>query len=160
VDGTEYEIDLTTENAEKPRSLLSEYVDYGLKANAGRKNQGGQTSTSRGRSVRTRSWLNFGRNLSAHSSDELDERMGRTQLAALGRPPLSSTAIWKWNVPYTGRPHGEEIGLGDPTSTAESSPAGYFVLRSVKQTAAVLTTALCQGTLATKYYKSQHRPCV
>jgi hypothetical protein len=36
VDGTEYEIDLTTENAESLRSTLSEYVDKGRKA-SGRK---------------------------------------------------------------------------------------------------------------------------
>ena len=45
VDGTEYEIDLTTENAEKLRSTLSEYADKARKARAGRK-QGGQQSTS------------------------------------------------------------------------------------------------------------------
>jgi hypothetical protein len=49
VDGTEYEIDLTTENAEKLRSTLSEYTDKAResrKARAGRKGQGGQQSTS------------------------------------------------------------------------------------------------------------------
>ena len=45
VDGTEYEIDLTTENAEKLRSTLSEYVDKARKARSGRK-QGGQQSAS------------------------------------------------------------------------------------------------------------------
>ena len=42
VDGTEYEIDLTTENAEKLRSTLSEYVDKARKAKTGRRGQGGQ----------------------------------------------------------------------------------------------------------------------
>ncbi|WDF35274.1 Lsr2 family protein (plasmid) [Arthrobacter agilis] len=46
VDGTEYEIDLTTENAEKLRSILSEYVDKARKARSGRKGQGGQQSAS------------------------------------------------------------------------------------------------------------------
>ncbi len=52
MDGTEYEIDLTTENAEKLRSALSEYVDKARKARSGRKSQGGQQSTSTGRSKR------------------------------------------------------------------------------------------------------------
>lgn len=38
--GTEYEIDLTTENADKLRSSLSEYVDKARKARGGKKNQG------------------------------------------------------------------------------------------------------------------------
>jgi hypothetical protein len=46
VDGTEYEIDLTTENAEKLRSTLSEYVDKGRKAKTGRRGQGGQGGQS------------------------------------------------------------------------------------------------------------------
>lgn len=46
VDGTEYEIDLTTENAEKLRSALSEYVEKGRKAKVGRRGQGGQSSAS------------------------------------------------------------------------------------------------------------------
>lgn len=46
VDGTEYEIDLTTENAEKLRSALSEYVEKGRKAKVGRHGQGGQSSAS------------------------------------------------------------------------------------------------------------------
>ena len=48
IDGTEYEIDLTTENAEKLRSTLSEYTDKAResrKARSGRK-QGGQQSAS------------------------------------------------------------------------------------------------------------------
>jgi hypothetical protein len=48
VDGTEYEIDLTTENAEKLRSTLSEYTEKAResrKARAGRK-QGGQQSAA------------------------------------------------------------------------------------------------------------------
>jgi hypothetical protein len=44
VDGTEYEIDLTTGNAEKLRSALSAYVNKARKARTGRKNQGGQQS--------------------------------------------------------------------------------------------------------------------
>ena len=52
VDGTEYEIDLTTENAEKLRSALSQYVDVARKASTGRSGQSGRsgqrgTSTSR-----------------------------------------------------------------------------------------------------------------
>jgi hypothetical protein len=46
VDGTEYEIDLTTKNAEKLRSSLSEYVDKGRKAKAARRGRGGQRSSS------------------------------------------------------------------------------------------------------------------
>lgn len=42
IDGTDYEIDLTTENAEELRSALSEYVDKGRKAKTGRRGQGGQ----------------------------------------------------------------------------------------------------------------------
>jgi len=45
VDGTDYEIDLTTENAEKLRSALSEYVDKARKA-TGRRGQGGQRSST------------------------------------------------------------------------------------------------------------------
>lgn len=37
LDGTEYEIDLTTENASKLRSTLSEYVEKGRKASTGRR---------------------------------------------------------------------------------------------------------------------------
>ncbi|MHA7145403.1 histone-like nucleoid-structuring protein Lsr2 [Arthrobacter sp. TmT3-37] len=52
IDGTDYEIDLTTENAEKLRSTLSEYVDNARKAKTGRRGQGTQkaptpSSTSR-----------------------------------------------------------------------------------------------------------------
>ncbi|MHA7144984.1 histone-like nucleoid-structuring protein Lsr2 [Arthrobacter sp. TmT3-37] len=46
VDGTDYEIDLTTENAEKLRSTLSEYVDKGRKAKTGRRGQGTQSGQS------------------------------------------------------------------------------------------------------------------
>ncbi|MHA7219235.1 histone-like nucleoid-structuring protein Lsr2 [Arthrobacter sp. MDT1-48-3] len=52
IDGTDYEIDLTTENAEKLRLTLSEYVDKGRKAKTGRRGQaaqsgqGGQSSSS------------------------------------------------------------------------------------------------------------------
>jgi hypothetical protein len=54
VDGTDYEIDLTTENAQKLRSTLSDYVDKARKA-TGRRGQGGQkasTSSSAGRTKR------------------------------------------------------------------------------------------------------------
>lgn len=37
LDGTEYEIDLTTKNAEKLRSALSAYVEKGRKASTGRR---------------------------------------------------------------------------------------------------------------------------
>ncbi|OUM44672.1 histone-like nucleoid-structuring protein Lsr2 [Arthrobacter sedimenti] len=51
LDGTDYEIDLTTDNAEALRTALAEYVGRARKAKTGRKNQGGQqassTSTSR-----------------------------------------------------------------------------------------------------------------
>ncbi|MCU1634662.1 MAG: hypothetical protein JWM61_3314 [Micrococcaceae bacterium] len=54
VDGTEYEIDLTTENADRLRSTLSEYVDKARKARSGRRNQGPQpTSTSRNKRENT-----------------------------------------------------------------------------------------------------------
>lgn len=52
VDGTDYEIDLTTENAEKLRSTLSEYVGKARKARGGRKNQGSQQTGSGARSKR------------------------------------------------------------------------------------------------------------
>ncbi|MEU1624349.1 Lsr2 family protein [Streptomyces sp. NPDC020096] len=45
LDGATYEIDLTTENADKLRGLLSEYVDAGRKT--------GGRSRGRGRTVRT-----------------------------------------------------------------------------------------------------------
>lgn len=46
VDGTNYEIDLTAENADKLRSTLSEYVDKGRKAKTGRRDQGAQGGQS------------------------------------------------------------------------------------------------------------------
>lgn len=49
IDGTDYEIDLTTENAEKLRSALSGYIEKGRKAKTGRRGQsgqGGQSSSS------------------------------------------------------------------------------------------------------------------
>ncbi|KQO03903.1 MULTISPECIES: histone-like nucleoid-structuring protein Lsr2 [unclassified Arthrobacter] len=56
VDGTDYEIDLTAENAEKLRSVLSLYVDKGRKSTAGRRGQSGQgrqaTTTSTTKSKR------------------------------------------------------------------------------------------------------------
>jgi hypothetical protein len=50
LDGIDYEIDLTTDNAETLRTALAEYVGKARKAKTGRKGQGGQqasTSTSR-----------------------------------------------------------------------------------------------------------------
>ncbi|MEG9247850.1 Lsr2 family protein [Arthrobacter sp. Soc17.1.1.1] len=55
IDGIDYEIDLTTENAQKLRSTLSDYVDKARKAKTGRRGQGGQktpTSASTGRAKR------------------------------------------------------------------------------------------------------------
>lgn len=46
IDGTAYEIDLTTNNAEALRTALAEYVGRGRKAKAGRKGQGGQQASS------------------------------------------------------------------------------------------------------------------
>ncbi|KQO02131.1 nucleoid-associated protein Lsr2 [Arthrobacter sp. Leaf234] len=43
IDGTDYEIDLTTENAETLRSALSEYVEKGRKAKTNRRGSGGQS---------------------------------------------------------------------------------------------------------------------
>lgn len=49
LDGTNYEIDLTTDNANTLRSALGEYVDKARKANTGgRKSQGTQKSTTPG----------------------------------------------------------------------------------------------------------------
>ncbi|KNC19490.1 hypothetical protein AC792_06515 [Arthrobacter sp. RIT-PI-e] len=49
LDGTNYEIDLTTDNANNLRSTLSEYVDKARKSNTGgRRNQGGQKTTASG----------------------------------------------------------------------------------------------------------------
>ena len=57
IDGTDYEIDLTAENAEKFRSTLSEYVDKGRKAKTGRRSPAGSgspsTSTSRSKREET-----------------------------------------------------------------------------------------------------------
>ncbi|THJ65657.1 Lsr2 family protein [Arthrobacter echini] len=47
VDGTEYEIDLTTENADKLRTTLTEYADKGRKA-SGRRGQGSKSPASSG----------------------------------------------------------------------------------------------------------------
>lgn len=43
--GTQYEIDLTSENADKLRSSLTDYVEKGRKATGSRRNQGGQKAT-------------------------------------------------------------------------------------------------------------------
>lgn len=45
LDGTQYEIDLTSENAEKLRSSLTDYVENGRKTTGSRRNQGGQKAT-------------------------------------------------------------------------------------------------------------------
>lgn len=53
LDGTAYEIDLTTENASKLRTTLSEYVEKGRKASTGRRNTSAMnTSASANRSKR------------------------------------------------------------------------------------------------------------
>jgi hypothetical protein len=55
VDGINYEIDLTTENADRLRSALGEYVEKARKANpGGRKSQGGQKNASPSASGRSR----------------------------------------------------------------------------------------------------------
>lgn len=46
VDGAGYEIDLTTGNADKLRSILSEYVEKGRKSTGGKRGQGGRQSSS------------------------------------------------------------------------------------------------------------------
>ncbi|MHA7240009.1 histone-like nucleoid-structuring protein Lsr2 [Arthrobacter sp. TMS1-12-1] len=46
-EGTKYEIDLTTENAEKLRSVLAEYAEKGRKVSGGKRSQGGAKSSSR-----------------------------------------------------------------------------------------------------------------
>lgn len=46
VDGTNYEIDLTEENAEKLRSALAEYVDKGRRTTSRRRGQDGQKTTT------------------------------------------------------------------------------------------------------------------
>jgi general stress protein YciG len=50
LDGSSYEIDLTTANAEKLRNALSEYVAHGRKVSSGRARRGGSSS---GGSART-----------------------------------------------------------------------------------------------------------
>uniref|UniRef100_UPI0037370776 histone-like nucleoid-structuring protein Lsr2 n=1 Tax=Arthrobacter pityocampae TaxID=547334 RepID=UPI0037370776 len=52
LDGKEYEIDLTTDNAEELRSALSQYVDAARKASGSRRGQGGQRGTSTSRAKR------------------------------------------------------------------------------------------------------------
>ena len=47
VDGTEYEIDLTTENAQKLRATLGEYADKARKA-SGRRGQGSKSPATTG----------------------------------------------------------------------------------------------------------------
>lgn len=55
LDGTEYEIDLTGENADRLRSVLSEYASKGRRATAGRGSQGGQKTSSARSSSTSRS---------------------------------------------------------------------------------------------------------
>lgn len=50
LDGTEYEIDLTTDNASELRSTLSQYLNVARKSSAGRK--GGQRGSSTSRAKR------------------------------------------------------------------------------------------------------------
>lgn len=52
LDGTEYEIDLTTDNADKLRSALSQYAGVARKASGRRRGQGGQSGSSTGRAKR------------------------------------------------------------------------------------------------------------
>lgn len=52
LDGSEYEIDLTADNASELRSTLSQYVDGARKASGGRKNHGGQRGSSTSRAKR------------------------------------------------------------------------------------------------------------
>lgn len=52
LEGKEYEIDLTTDNASELRSALSRYVDVARKSSGGRKGQGGQRGTSTSRAKR------------------------------------------------------------------------------------------------------------
>ncbi|MUK02812.1 Lsr2 family protein [Vibrio cholerae] len=52
LDGSEYEIDLTTDNASELRSALSQYVNVARKASGGRRNQGGQRGSSTSRTKR------------------------------------------------------------------------------------------------------------
>ncbi|AUZ87514.1 hypothetical protein CVO76_07635 [Arthrobacter agilis] len=54
LEGTEYEIDLTSENADKLRSVLSEYVEKGRKASVGKSSQGGTKSSGRNNRENTR----------------------------------------------------------------------------------------------------------
>ena len=52
LDGSEYEIDLTTDNASELRSALSQYVDVARKASGGRRSQNGQRGNSTSRTKR------------------------------------------------------------------------------------------------------------
>lgn len=47
LDGTDYEIDLTTKNAESLRNALSAYVDQGRKASSGKQQSGQKSASSR-----------------------------------------------------------------------------------------------------------------
>jgi hypothetical protein len=51
-EGSEYEIDLTEENANKLRSFMSEYVEKGRKV-GGKRSQGGAKSTNRNKRENT-----------------------------------------------------------------------------------------------------------
>jgi hypothetical protein len=52
LDGSDYEIDLTTDNASELCSALSKYVDVARKASGGRRGQGGQRGNSTSRAKR------------------------------------------------------------------------------------------------------------
>lgn len=52
LDGTEYEIDLTTDNASELRSTLAQYLNVARKASSGRRGQSGQRGNSTSRTKR------------------------------------------------------------------------------------------------------------
>ena len=52
LDGTEYEIDLTTDNASELRSTLSQYLNVARKSSGGRRGQSGQRGNSTSRTKR------------------------------------------------------------------------------------------------------------
>lgn len=52
LDGTEYEIDLTTDNAFELRSTLAQYLNVARKASSGRRGQSGQRGNSTSRTKR------------------------------------------------------------------------------------------------------------
>ena len=56
VDGTAYEIDLSTSNATTFRQQLAPFVDHARKAGRGPRRRGGRTAASRERSADIRAW--------------------------------------------------------------------------------------------------------